>query len=134
MTFDDFTINIDDVSMIFNKNHTFEQVSAMKKMPVGIDDFKKIREENYYFVDKTRFIQEFIDNHSQVTLITRPRRFGKTLILSMLKCFFSLENAAENKKLFLFKYIKNRLKEAFKEYDLLFNYIYKSNQSIKINC
>ena len=70
-----------------------------KRMPVGIDDFKKLREQ-YYFVDKTRFIQELIDGHSAVTLITRPRRFGKTLTMSMLYYFFTNENAEENRKLF----------------------------------
>ncbi len=74
----------------------------MKKsttMPIGIDDFKKVREE-YYYVDKTNFIKTLIDGHSQVTLITRPRRFGKTLSLSMLNYFFSIEGAKDNRKLF----------------------------------
>ena len=70
-----------------------------RNMPIGFSDFKEIV-ENYYFVDKTRFIKELIDNHSKVTLITRPRRFGKTLAMSMLKYFFTLENAAENRALF----------------------------------
>ena len=70
-----------------------------KRMPVGVDDFKKVREQ-YYFVDKTKFIQELIDGHSDVTLITRPRRFGKTLTMSMLYYFFANENAEENRKLF----------------------------------
>lgn len=68
-------------------------------MPVGVEDFKELREQ-YYFVDKTRFIQELIDGHSKVTLITRPRRFGKTLTMSMLYYFFANENAEENRKLF----------------------------------
>ena len=71
------------------------------KMPVGIDDFKELRQGNYYFVDKTPFIQDLIDSHSKVTLITRPRRFGKTLTLSMLRYFFTLEEAEENRKLFV---------------------------------
>ena len=70
-----------------------------KLMPVGVDDFKDLR-ERYYFVDKTRFIRELIDGHSKVTLITRPRRFGKTLTMSMLYYFFTNENAGENRKLF----------------------------------
>lgn len=70
-----------------------------KRMPVGIDDFKKLR-EGYYFVDKTKFIQELIDGHSDVTLITRPRRFGKTLTMSMLYYFFTNKSAEENRKLF----------------------------------
>ena len=59
-------------------------------MPIGVDDFKKVR-ENYYFVDKTDFIRQLIDSHSDVTLITRPRRFGKTLTMSMLEYFFSID-------------------------------------------
>ena len=70
-----------------------------KRMPVGVEDFKKLREK-YYFVDKTKFIQELIDGHSDVTLITRPRRFGKTLMMSMLYYFFTNKNAKENRKLF----------------------------------
>ena len=68
-------------------------------MPVGVDDFKKVREE-YYYVDKTDFIKSLIDGHSQVTLITRPRRFGKTLALSMLYYFFTLNDAKSNRSLF----------------------------------
>ena len=69
-------------------------------MPVGIEDFKDLVTGNYYFIDKTRFIQELIDTQGKVTLITRPRRFGKTLSLSMLQYFFTLENAEENRQLF----------------------------------
>ena len=70
------------------------------KMPVGIDDFKELRKGNYYFADKTQFIRDLIDNRGKVTLITRPRRFGKTLGLSMLRYFFSLEGSDENRHLF----------------------------------
>ena len=70
-----------------------------KPMPVGVEDFKELK-ENYYFVDKTRFVKELLDDRGKVTLITRPRRFGKTLTLSMLKYFFSLEDAGENRQLF----------------------------------
>ena len=73
--------------------------NACSRLPVGLDDFKKLR-EGYLFVDKTRFIKEFLDNHSEVTLITRPRRFGKSMTLSMAKYFFTLEKAAENRSLF----------------------------------
>ena len=59
-------------------------------MPIGIDDFGKLRKEQYHFVDKTDFIRQLIDGHSAVTLLTRPRRFGKTLTLSMLDWFFSI--------------------------------------------
>ena len=69
------------------------------QMPIGVDDFKDVR-ENYYFVDKTHFIQSLINGHSKVTLLTRPRRFGKTLTLSMLDYFFSLERKEESAHLF----------------------------------
>lgn len=70
-----------------------------KRMPVGVDDFKKMR-ESYYCIDKTEFIKQLIDGHSEVTLLTRPRRFGKTVTMSMLKYFFAIDHAAENRKLF----------------------------------
>lgn len=70
-----------------------------KTMPIGIDNFKKIREQ-CYFVDKTLFIKDLIDSHGEVTLITRPRRFGKTLTMSMLDYFFNIAHAAESDKLF----------------------------------
>ena len=69
-------------------------------MPIGVEDFKKLRDKNYYFVDKTYFIQQFLDNHGDVTLITRPRRFGKTLTLSMMDWFFSIQKQKESKGLF----------------------------------
>lgn len=68
-------------------------------MPIGIDDFKELR-EGYYFVDKSRFIKLLIDGHSKVTLLTRPRRFGKTLTLSMLDWFFSLQKKEMSRHLF----------------------------------
>ncbi len=71
-----------------------------RPMPVGIEDFKELVASHYYFIDKTRFIKELIDTQGKVTLITRPRRFGKTLSLSMLQYFFTLENAEENRQLF----------------------------------
>lgn len=70
-----------------------------KAMPIGVDDFKEVR-ENYYFVDKTDFIRQLIDSHSDVTLITRPRRFGKTLTMSMLEYFFSIDRVKESDNLF----------------------------------
>ncbi len=60
----------------------------MRKLPIGIDDFEKIRTKNYHYVDKSLLIKELLDFGSEVTLITRPRRFGKTLNLSMLRHFF----------------------------------------------
>ena len=71
-----------------------------RAMPIGVDDFSELITKNYCFVDKTRFIREILEGHSKVTLITRPRRFGKTLNLSMLRYFFSIENGAKNRELF----------------------------------
>ncbi|MDY3917258.1 MAG: AAA family ATPase [Selenomonadaceae bacterium] len=68
-------------------------------MPIGVDDFAKVRRE-YYFVDKTGFLAQFVRSHAEVTLFTRPRRFGKTLTMSMLRYFFDIEGAAENRQLF----------------------------------
>ena len=72
----------------------------MKKIPVGIEDFKEIINNNCYYVDKTKFISNILDDGSKVKLFTRPRRFGKTLNMSTLKYFFDIYNAKENKELF----------------------------------
>ena len=85
----------------------------MKKIPIGIDDFKKIRENNYYYIDKTNFIEEIGKNVGKTLLFTRPRRFGKTLNMSMLKYFFDIKNKEENKKLFQNLYIEKS--DFFKE-------------------
>ena len=85
----------------------------MKKIPIGIDDFKKIRENNYYYIDKTKFIEEIGKNVGKTLLFTRPRRFGKTLNMSMLKYFFDIKNKEENKKLFQNLYIEKS--DFFKE-------------------
>ena len=71
-----------------------------KAIPVGIEDFKELIQDEYYYVDKTLLIDEMLMNKSKVTLFTRPRRFGKTLNMSMLKYFFDVKNKEENKKLF----------------------------------
>ena len=60
---------------------------------IGIQDFSKIITNNYFYVDKTFFIREWWENGDDVTLITRPRRFGKTLTMSMVEQFFSLKYA-----------------------------------------
>src|SRR3990167_5432996 len=72
----------------------------MKQLPLGISDFKEIQQQRLYFVDKSRLIQELFENPEKVTLITRPRRFGKTLNLSMLYYFFDLNEANANRALF----------------------------------
>ena len=71
-----------------------------KKLPIGISNFKDIIEKNYYYFDKTKFIEDILEDGAQVKLFTRPRRFGKTLNMSMLKYFFDVKNKEENRKLF----------------------------------
>ncbi|NFL35833.1 AAA family ATPase [Clostridium botulinum] len=71
-----------------------------KNIQVGTSDFREIIKENYYFVDKSLLIKEFLENSAKVILTPRPRRFGKTLNMSMLKYFFDIENKDENKDLF----------------------------------
>ena len=85
----------------------------MKRLAIGVSDFKKIIEEDFYYFDKTKFIEEIINDGSEVKLFTRPRRFGKTLNMSMLKYFFDIENKEENKEIFKDLYIEKT--EAFKE-------------------
>ena len=67
-----------------------EKSKLKKKLPIGIDDFKKLRQEDFYYVDKTGFIGDLLNNWGKVNLFTRPRRFGKTLNMSMLKSFFEI--------------------------------------------
>ena len=71
-----------------------------KIIPVGIDDFKEMIAGNYYYIDKTLFIQDVLIKAGKVKLFTRPRRFGKTLNMSMLKYFFDIQNSEINRKLF----------------------------------
>lgn len=75
----------------------------MKRQPVGVDDFKEIVDKDLCFVDKSLFIKEVLDDSSKVVLIARPRRFGKTLNMSLLRCF--LEKSEEDTS-YLFKKYK----------------------------
>ena len=79
----------------------------LKKIPIGIESFKELIEENYFYIDKTKFIEEIVNDGAKVKLFTRPRRFGKTLNMSMLKYFFDIRESEDNKKLFENLYIKN---------------------------
>ena len=100
----------------------------MKKIPIGIDDFKKIRENDIYYVDKTKYIEEILVDASEVKLFTRPRRFGKTLNMSMLKYFFDIKNKEENKKLFQDLYIE---KSDFFQEQGVYPVVYISLKGIK---
>ena len=85
----------------------------MKRIGIGVSDFKHLIEEDFYYFDKTKFIDEIIKDGAQVKLFTRPRRFGKTLNMSMLKYFFDIKKADENRKLFKDLYIEKTV--SFKE-------------------
>jgi len=71
----------------------------MEGIGIGVSDFKKLRIKDYYFIDKSMYIKDIIDNKSEIVLITRPRRFGKTLNMSMLKYYFDCTKS-DNKELF----------------------------------
>lgn len=72
-----------------------KNIVRKKKLPIGIERFEKIRTEGFYYVDKTGFIRELLDNWGEVNLFTRPRRFGKSLNMDMLKAFFEIGCRAE---------------------------------------
>ncbi|MGL5023891.1 MAG: AAA family ATPase [Cetobacterium sp.] len=101
-----------------------------KSLPVGIDDFKKIIEKNYYFIDKSMLIDEVLNKRSEVTLLSRPRRFEKTLNMSMLNYFFNIDDKDSNKKLFEGLAISNTDKMKYMgEYPV----IYINLKEIKVN-
>ena len=70
-------------------------MAVKTKLPVGIENFAEIRTEGFYYIDKTGLIKELLENPGKVSLFTRPRRFGKTLNMSMLKYFFGTEGNEE---------------------------------------
>ena len=78
-----------------------------KRLGLGVEDFKEVITFNYYYIDKTKFIEELLLDGSKIKLFCRPRRFGKTLNMSTLKYFFDIENKDENRKLFNGLYIEN---------------------------
>ena len=84
-----------------------------KGLGIGIEDFKEIINENCYYIDKTMYIEELINDKSKIKLFTRPRRFGKILNMLTLKYFFDIENKEENRKLIKNLYIEKS--EYFKE-------------------
>ena len=66
----------------------YEEMEMRKKIPIGIENFEKLRSDDFYYIDKTGMIRELLNNGGEVSLFTRPRRFGKTLNMSMLEHFF----------------------------------------------
>ena len=98
-----------------------EEMRDKKPLPIGIDDFKTIIEEDYYYADKTKMIESLLDDGAGVTLFTRPRRFGKTLNMSMLNYFFNLKKKEENRKLFENLYIsKSKYMNQQGEYPVIY--------------
>ena len=92
-----------------------------KSLPIGVSDFRKVIENGHYYVDKSKMIEDLLSEGSEVVLLTRPRRFGKTLNMSMLKYFFDIESAKENKKLFEGLYIsQNRYMEEQGKYPVIY--------------
>ena len=90
-----YNIGVKEMMSIMNK---------LKMLPVGYEDFSEIRTDNFYYVDKTKLIEQIFDNKTKVSLFTRPRRFGKSLNMSMLKYFFKVDT---DKSLFDGLYISN---------------------------
>jgi len=98
-----------------------EEMRDKKPLPIGIDDFKTIIEEDYYYADKTEMIEKLLNDGAGVTLFTRPRRFGKTLNMSMLNYFFNLKKKEENRKLFENLYIsKSKYMNQQGEYPVIY--------------
>lgn len=79
----------------------------LKGLPIGVEDFKKIRKTDCYYIDKTKLIEDLLIDKTEVKLFCRPRRFGKTLSMSTLRYFFDIKNGEENRKLFDGLYISN---------------------------
>ena len=114
-------INMKDGKLKKLTGKEVEEMRDKKPLPIGIDDFKTIIEEDYYYVDKTKMIETLLDDGAKVTLFTRPRRFGKTLNMSMLNYFFNLKNKEENRKLFENLYIsKSKYMNQQGEYPVIY--------------
>ena len=97
------------------------------KLPVGVDDFKKIRHDKFYYIDKTKLLEQLLDSWGEVNLFTRPRRFGKTLNMSMLRYFFEI---GTDESLFDGLYIKKN-KKICEEYMGKFPVIFISLKNVE---
>lgn len=89
----------------------------MKKIPIGTKSFSRLVEGNYYFVDKTLMIKEFLDRGTDVTLITRPRRFGKTINMSMMAEFFDITKYSKET---VVPTIRTQIQNQWDKYDFVF--------------
>ena len=101
-----------------------------KTVTIGIQNFCKLREGNYFYIDKSDFIREWWENGDDVTLITRPRRFGKTLNMSMIEAFFSIDYAGRGD---LFEGLSIWQDEKYKKMQGTYPVIFLSFANIKEN-
>ena len=99
-----------------------------KRLPIGISSFKKLRENDYYYIDKTHFIRDVIDASAEALLLPRPRRFGKTLNLSMLRYFFEKSEADRSR---LFDGLTIRNDKVFSEHQGRYPVIYLTFKDLK---
>ena len=99
-----------------------------RKLPIGVSDFKKLRENKFYYIDKTGFITEIIETSAEIILLPRPRRFGKTLNLSMLRYFFEKTEKNTGK---LFKGLKIEKQEIFHDHQGKYPVIFLTLKDIK---
>ena len=85
-------------------------MSEALKLPVGIENFREIRENGFYYIDKTKLIEQLLEQWGKVSLFTRPRRFGKSLNMSMLRCFFEIGTEEHCLMIFIFQRTRNFVK------------------------
>ena len=93
-------------------------VEKLPRLPVGVENFEDIRREHFYYVDKTGFIEQLLKEYGKVSLFTRPRRFGKTLNMSMLKAFLRLERIRRCSKGLRFRKIGNYVSSIWADFQL----------------
>jgi len=102
-----------------------------KRLPIGLSDFKSLIEEDYYYVDKSLLIKDLIDSGAKVTILPRPRRFGITLNLNMLKCFFEKQ---ETPGINLFEHLAIRQAgEEYRKHYARYPMIYLTFKDVKLN-
>ena len=101
----------------------------MKSIAIGVDDFRKLRQQDSYYVDKSLFIEAFVKSGSEAMMFPRPRRFGKTLNMTMLKYFFDIKEASENRQ--LFEGLAIEKSEAFEKHQGKYPVMYLSLKSCK---
>ena len=94
-------------------------MAELKKLPIGIEDFEKIRQEDFYYVDKTRLIEQLLAQWGEVNLFTRPRRFGKTVMANMITAFLGKKQDSDS----IFKSLKISQNDLYNKYRNQYNVI-----------